>query len=214
MSDLIIEAGSLEEAIEKTETKLGIKRDEFNIEIVEEKEKGIFGFKWGKKVCIKVFPKGKNIVEPLEILKKMMELSGIDGKINVVDTFDEILLDVQMESDTESLFIGKYGKNLDAYQYLVNKIYEKRFKDNGKRLVIDCADYRKRKKIKLESIAKSAARKVKQEGRKYTFYPMQSDERRVIHMMMKEEGLITESKGTGKARSVVVYPPDISMQKQ
>ncbi len=208
MSDSIFEASSFDEAIEKAEIELGIKRDDFSTEIIEEKQKGILGIRWGKKIRVKVVPNDKKIVEPPEILNKIMDLSGINGEVNTVETFDEIVLNVKVDNDTEALFIGKHGKNLDAYQYLVTKMSDNVLKEKGKRLVVDCADYRKRRKINLEGIARSAAQKVKREGVKYTFHPMQSDERRIIHMTMKEEGLVTESKGSRNARSVVVFPPN------
>jgi len=211
MSDLIFEAASLYEAIERAENELGIKRDSFDSEIIEEKNKGILGLKWGKKVSIKVTPKTQQISAPSEILRKIMNLSGLKGDIEVVETFEEIMLNVQVDSDTEAIFIGKHGKNLDAYQYLVNKMSDKVLTEKGKRVVIDCEDYRKRRRAKLESFARSAAVKVKSEGLKYTFHPMQPDDRRIIHMTIKEEGLTTESKGIGRSRSVVVYPPNHAM---
>lgn len=56
-------------------------------------------------------------------------------------------------------------------------------------------------------MARKAARKVKSEGSAYTFPPMEAVERRIIHLTMKREGLLTESKGQGRDRKVVVYPP-------
>jgi spoIIIJ-associated protein len=53
----------------------------------------------------------------------------------------------------------------------------------------------------------TAAEKVKRTGQPFRFNPMNSRERRVIHLALRgEEAVRSESLGSGPQRQVVVYP--------
>jgi spoIIIJ-associated protein len=47
---------------------------------------------------------------------------------------------------------------------------------------------------------------VKESGEPYRFAPMNSRERRMLHLFLKESGLQTSSSGEGPGRFVVLYP--------
>ena len=225
MTDRIFEGKTLEEALCRAEEALGKGRDALAIEVLEETEKGMLGLKWGKRVSIRAAERsGTPSASPAvrgtasvpadtgaaarETMARLLTLSGLQGEIAVEETDEEILLTVRVGEEEESLFIGRKGKNLDAYQYLLGKLLEDRSGAKGKRIVLDCADYRARRRSKLEEMARQAAGIVRTEGRSYAFPPMPANERRIIHMTLKEEGLLTESRGTGEEKKVVAFPPD------
>lgn len=217
MSDLTFEGKTLEEAIALAEKNLKQDRENLKIEVLEDKSKSLLGLSWGKKVSIKVISEqgnkevnidsGEELASSNEALQKLLQLTSLNGKITSKETFDEIILTVSLSETEESLFIGRKGKNLDAYQYLVNKIVDNLRASRGKRIIIDCADYRSRRKAKLEGMARKAIYSVKKEKKSYTFPPMAASERRIIHMTVKEEGLQTESRGFGEEKKVVILPP-------
>ena len=217
MSDLTFEGKTLEEAIELAEKELNQDRESLTYEVIEDKGKGLLGISWGKKVTIRVTEPGEQVVsnddsakEAIlagETLQKLLKLTSLDGKIETTETFEEVVLTVSLSESDESLFIGRKGKNLDAYQYLVNKMVDNRRATRGKRIVVDCAEYRARRRSKLEGMAHKAIYSVKKEKKSYIFPPMPAGERRIIHMTVKEEGLKTESRGFGEEKKVVVLPP-------
>lgn len=214
------EAKTLDEAIIKAEKKLNLSKEDLNIEVIETKEKGLLGLSWGKKVSISVEPKtegtdtdegeegkGADMVKTAsDSIKSLIQMSGLEGDIQVSEKIDEIVINVSLEEKDESLFIGRRGKNLESYQYIVNKIVDSAASSRGKRVVIDCAEYRARRRAKLEAMASRAAHTVKEEKKNYSFPPMPASERRIIHMTIKEEGLKTESRGSGDEKRVIVYP--------
>ena len=211
------QAKTLEEAIVKAEKKLNTSREGLKIDVVETKEKGLLGLSWGKKVTIKVeigdsgsiggSADSADIVKiASDSIKTLIEMSKLEGDIEVSETFDEIIINVCLEEQDEPLFIGRRGKNLEAYQYMVNKVVDAATSSRGKRIIIDCAEYRSRRTSKLESMASKAAHSVKTENKTYSFPPMPASERRIIHMTVKEEGLRTESRGSGDEKRVIVYP--------
>lgn len=213
MSVYNFEAKTLDEAITKAEKELNASREDLKIDVVETKGKGLLGLSWGKKVIINVETKTNGAADSGDMAKiasdsinTLIKMSGLEGEIEVSETFDEIVINVSLEEKDESLFIGRRGKNLEAYQYMVNKVVDSASSSRGKRIVIDCAEYRSRRRSKLESMASKAAHTVKTEKKNYSFPPMPASERRIIHMTIKEEGLKTESRGSGDEKRVIVYP--------
>jgi spoIIIJ-associated protein len=79
--------------------------------------------------------------------------------------------------------------------------------DDHSRLSFDANDYRLLRIEELRLSAAAAADKVKRTGVPFRFNPMNSRERRVIHLALRNETAVrSESAGAGPARQVVVYP--------
>ena len=79
--------------------------------------------------------------------------------------------------------------------------------EDHSRLSFDANDYRMLRIEELRMSASAAAEKVKHTGSPFFFNPMNSRERRVIHMALRgETELRSESAGFGSHRLVIVYP--------
>jgi spoIIIJ-associated protein len=79
--------------------------------------------------------------------------------------------------------------------------------DDHSRLSFDANDYRLLRIEELRMSAGVAAENVKRTGVPFRFNPMNSRERRVIHLSLRgETTLRSESGGVGPGRHVVVYP--------
>lgn len=79
--------------------------------------------------------------------------------------------------------------------------------EDHSRISFDANDYRLLRIEELRLSATTAADKVKRTGIPFRFNPMNSRERRVIHLALRNETAVrSESIGTGPARQVVVYP--------
>jgi spoIIIJ-associated protein len=79
--------------------------------------------------------------------------------------------------------------------------------EDHSRLSFDANDYRLLRIEELRLSALAAAEKVKRTGVPFRFNPMNSRERRVIHLALRNEtALRSESCGFGGNRQVVVYP--------
>lgn len=79
--------------------------------------------------------------------------------------------------------------------------------EDHSRISFDANDYRLLRIEELRLSAAAAAEKVKHTGQPFRFNPMNSRERRVIHLALRNEtGLRSESSGSGGYRQVVVYP--------
>lgn len=133
-------------------------------------------------------------------------LSYFDAEDASIDEYEgedgELILDV-VGADL-AVLIGRYGKTLDALQFLIASIVNKKM---GFRypIIIDIEGYRHRRRQKLESMAKSsAARCIRSKG-DVRLRPMTPYERRIIHIILRNERrVITESEGEEPNRYVVI----------
>lgn len=77
-------------------------------------------------------------------------------------------------------------------------------------LCFDANDYRMLRIEELRLSAQTAADRVKRSRIPYRFNPMNSRERRIIHLALRNETDVrSESSGMGPNRQVVIYPADM-----
>lgn len=140
-----------------------------------------------------------------ETIKQVLELLGIEGEVEEYEGDEgELILDIV--GDDLGLLIGRHGRTLDALQVLVSAITNRRL-DKRYPLVVDVSGYRHRRRIKLEDIARRAAERASRQHRAVQLRPMTSFERRVIHMILRDDRRVsTESEGEEPRRMVVVRP--------
>ena len=78
-------------------------------------------------------------------------------------------------------------------------------------LCFDANDYRALRIEELRLSASAAAEKVRRTRIPFTFSPMNSRERRIVHLAMRNEPDVrSESTGVGPRRQVVIYPAGMS----
>lgn len=77
------------------------------------------------------------------------------------------------------------------------------------RIRFDAGGYRALRIEELKLSARVAADRVRESHSPFRFNAMSARERRIVHLVLKEEtGVRTASEGTGEDRQVVVYPVD------
>ena len=108
--------------------------------------------------------------------------------------------------DDYGLLIGKRGQTIDALQLLC---YQAAFSGmrERKRVVVDAAGYRERRREVLVARADRAAEQALSDSHTVEMDPMSAQERRVVHEHLKERsGVETYSEGDEPRRCVVVAP--------
>jgi spoIIIJ-associated protein len=96
------------------------------------------------------------------------------------------------------------GEMLDAFETILFQVYGRQI-DREQRFIVDADGFRKTRKAELHAMARFAADQVRKNGRAFTFGVLNSTERRIIHVTLKEEDdLITESVGDGRERRLQV----------
>ncbi len=144
------------------------------------------------------------LVEVRELVSGVLAAMNFQAGVDVYDTGDYLAVDVT--PDNTALFIGQKGETIDALQYLVNvAIYKER--PFVKRVVLDAEGYRQRRVEALQGMAHRTARRAVRERRTVELPPMNSAERRVVHLYLQDNSEVTtHSEGTGDNRRVRVSP--------
>ena len=138
------------------------------------------------------------------LVSSVLDAMGFEARVEVYDAGGFIAADVA--PDNTALFIGQKGETIDALQYLVNV---SAFRDRPffKRIVLDAEGYRQRRVEAIQGMAHRTARRAVRERRTVEMPPMNSSERRVVHLFLSENpGVTTESEGSGDNRRVKVFP--------
>jgi len=82
-------------------------------------------------------------------------------------------------------------------------------------LCFDADDYRMLRIEELRVSAMAAADKVKRTGAPFRFNPMNSRERRILHLALRNEAAVrSESAGVGPHRRVIIYPAGMASQPE
>lgn len=112
----------------------------------------------------------------------------------------------KLESEKAALLIGKRGATLNALQQLAQLVVNKSAK-SFLMVKLDVENYRERRKEALEILAERMADKAIHTGKKVTFEPMPSYERKVIHNVLANRvDIETHSEGTEPNRYLVIEP--------
>jgi spoIIIJ-associated protein len=147
----------------------------------------------------------QDLLDEVKVLvSSILDAMSFDARVQVYDAGGIIAVDVAC-ADT-ALFIGQKGETIDALQYLVNVAT---FTQRGffKRIVLDTEGYRQRRVEAIQGMAHRTARKAVRERRTVEMPPMNSAERRVVHVYLSDNASVTtESAGTGDGRRVMVSP--------
>ncbi len=147
----------------------------------------------------------QDLLEEVEALvTSVLDGMGFRAGVDVYDADGYIAVDVA--PDNTALFIGQKGETIDALQYLVN-VAAYRERPFVKRIVLDAEGYRQRRVEALQGMAHRTARRAVREHRPVELPPMNSSERRVVHLFLQENPKVTtQSEGTGDNRRVRVLP--------
>jgi spoIIIJ-associated protein len=142
-----------------------------------------------------------------ELLAKMniqAEVNASYGEVDDIRGTRAILVDIT--GNDLGVLIGKRSETLNALQYIARLIVSKELGDNVT-LVIDVEGYRTRRERQLRQLAHRMAEQAIKTGRKQTLEPMPPNERRIIHMELREDPQVTtESFGEEPHRKVTIIP--------
>lgn len=137
-----------------------------------------------------------------DYLEELLDIADLDGDI---DTYVEGgRAHVSIVTEGEKL-VGKDGVVLDALQELA-RLAVMTETGHRSRLMLDIAGHRDRRRAELTTLAKDAIAEVKNTGEQARLAPMNPFERKIIHDIVAEAGLVSESEGEEPRRRVVILP--------
>lgn len=226
--DNIFEGKTSTEAIEKGLRILNIKRDEADIEIIENEEKRSFfsileprivKVKITRKEDIENTNKEKIIKEKKELNVKVAEeckkkiSDFLDkffekqkyGKIEYHVYYDKYYMYVDISGENTNYLIGYRGEVLNSLQTILNCIVNSETSEKI-RVLLNVSGYKEKRKKSLEELAEKISKTVIKTGKQITLEPMPAYERKIIHSKLQNHPkVLTESIGEEPNRRVIVF---------
>ena len=137
-----------------------------------------------------------------ELISKFIE----DGEVHIIDQEEPDSIILNIKTSNPGILIGRHGHTLDAIQYIVNIIINKKIEESErKKIIVDIEGYRERRKDIVSKYACEKADVVKRTGKKIALCSMSAVERRMVHLVLQEDPLvITYSEGTEPFRRVII----------
>ena len=202
MKETVKKGKTVDDAVEAALAELGVGKDDVEITVLTEGNKGLFGL-GSKEAEVKVTVIEKSSEEiARDFLNTVLEGIGLEASVDI--STDEERMNIEISGESMGVIIGRRGETLSALQYLtslvVNKDSEKYIK-----VVVDAENYRAKRQKTLEQLANRLAAKVIKTKKHVRLEPMNPYERKVIHATLQQNPHITtRSEGEEPYRRVVI----------
>ncbi len=133
---------------------------------------------------------------------------AVDPPVTQGAEWDRPAILVDFSGPDSGLLVARGGELLHALELVTVEAVGDML-DEHERISFDSMGFCQTRTDELVMSARVAAEKVRKSAAPYAFSPMNSRERRVVHLALRdEEDLRTESAGEGPARHLIVYPKD------
>ena len=253
---LEIIAPSVEEAVAKGLSQLGMPEDAVDVEILDEGSRGFLGLgtrqarvrlrikEIGGGILKEVQPRvtrprgnltvGAGVTESRppekhefldevdadferdlkiaeQVVGELLEKMRVHARVKAIivppqDENDQNLVMVEVQGNDLSILIGRRSETLNALQYISSLIISKEA-GHWVPLLIDVQGYRARRERQLRVLARRMAEQVVQTGKRIALEPMPANERRIIHLELRNHPEVTtESFGEEPNRKVTIIP--------
>ena len=146
-----------------------------------------------------------------ETVVELLERMGVDAEVDAYfgepdDARSRVPVRVDVNGKDLSILIGPQAETLNALQYISNLIVGKEL-GRSVPLVVDVEGYRVRRAQALRRLARTMADQAVKTGRRQALEPMPANERRLVHIELREHPEVyTESVGEDPRRKVMVIP--------
>ena len=211
---------TVEEAVEIGLKELGLTAEEADIRVLEEGRKKLFGSikarveiaakagcECAKTEVVTASDNASDGERTVVFLEGLFKLLNITACTELVSEGEKVEINVTAANSTS--VIGKHGAMLDAIQTLAGAVANTG-RDDYKRVVVDCENYREKREATLNKLAENLAQKAIRLGKKIQLEAMNPYERRIIHAALSErEGVSTVSEGKEPNRYIVVVPDNL-----
>jgi spoIIIJ-associated protein len=146
-----------------------------------------------------------------DMLNNVVRLMGFDARVEAQwrdadDITEERHLLLSVHGRDVSALIGRRGETLENLQYLLRLMVNQRM-HRWLNIIVDVEEYRSKRVDHLTHLAQRMADQVASTGRSFALEPMPPNERRIVHLALRDDTRIfTESTGEGERRKVNIFP--------
>jgi len=139
-----------------------------------------------------------------DYLEALLDIIDADGDIDIDVEGERALVSViEVNPGELSHLVGDDGQVLSALQELT-RLAVARETGERSRLMVDIAGFRAEQRTKLAEAAQQAIAEAQRTAAPVSMRPMNPFERKVVHDVVAEAGLVSESEGEEPERRVVI----------
>ena len=143
----------------------------------------------------------------VEFLEGLLELLKITACTELKREGEKI--EIEVTAANTKAIIGRHGEMLDAIQTVAGAVANTG-REEYKRVVVDCENYRENREATLQNLAYKLAGKAVRYAEKIKLEPMNPYERRIIHAALSgRQDVTTESEGKEPYRYIVIVPSNL-----
>lgn len=140
-----------------------------------------------------------------DYLEGLLDIVDYEGDIEMGVRNNRPMVQIVADDDSDiKHLIGRDGEVVDALQQLTRLAVQQKTGDRS-HLIVDVDGFLKRKRMHLRNLALDAIDEARETGEVVNLEPMNSFERKVVHDLVREEGLKSRSHGEEPNRYVSVY---------
>ena len=139
-------------------------------------------------------------------LEDLLSFFGLNTEIYATSEDDVIELEVP-STHLNGFLIGQHGDTMRSLQFLTSSALKNKGYEHT-RVNVDVADYKKQRSERLSHKAEEWMKHVKDTGEPMELGVMNAADRRVIHKLAQEWGMVSESEGEGRDRHIVLKPAE------
>lgn len=143
------------------------------------------------------------------VVRELLERMRIKAELQVrfvepSDENDQRVVMVDIRGNDLSILIGRQSETINALQYISSLIVCKEL-GYWVPIMIDVQGYRQRRERQLRQLGRKMAEQAIQTGRRQVLEPMPANERRLIHLELRNNPLVmTESVGEEPYRKITI----------
>lgn len=143
-----------------------------------------------------------------DYLEELLDIADLDGDIDIEVRSGRVHVSITAEEGDEQqleTLVGRDGATLEALQELT-RLAVLSGTGQRSRFILDIGGHRARRSDDLKTITDEAIESVRSSGEEAALSPMSAYERKQVHDLVAEAGLVSDSEGEGSRRHVVIRP--------
>jgi len=190
---------SLKNAILEAADAFNTGEDNIKYEIITGKTK-YFGHK-KREIYIRAWASGGGERKILsDFIEKIIKLLKFDLCFDIIEK--KGFLKINFKGDDYKLLLYKNGNLLNAFQYLLNRLFSDEI---GKKMYCECEQFRRKREQELTIISNRYAREVMDKGKPINLKELNPFERRIVHLTInKYPDLESKSEGDGFLKIITI----------
>jgi len=140
-----------------------------------------------------------------DFIEEFLDLADLDGDLEIEFKQERVYLTVDSEGESN---LGKVSdpETVNAIQEITRLAVQSKTGEMS-RLILDIAGSRDAKAKQLKDLVEKTLAQLEETNKDQHLKPMSSYDRKLVHDMVAEAGMVSESEGQGRDRHIVIRKP-------